>query len=85
MVGLLLLPDGYSVLLLAAERAEALIKSWYLASRSHNEPCYFLLYHRVVFFSMRESKGEIVNIHVTFSPHPSTMKCNFKASPEQNV
>lgn len=84
MVGLVLLPDGYSILL-PAGRAKALTKSWYLASRSHNKPCYFLLYHRVVFFSMRESKGEVVNIHVTFFPHPSTMKPNFKASPEQNV
>lgn len=72
MVGLVLLPAGYSVLLLLpAGRAEALIKSWYSASRYHNRPYYFLLYHRVVFFSVRKSKGEVVNVHVTFFTHPS--------------
>lgn len=86
MVGLVLLSDGHTVLLLPAGRAKALIKPWYLAFRSHNRPCYFLVYHRVVFLSMRKSKGEVVNTHVTFFPHPSpAMKFNFKTSPEQNV
>lgn len=87
MVSLVLLPDGYSVLLLLpAGRAKALSKSWYSASRSHNMPCYFLFNYRVVFFSMRKSKGEVVNIHVTSFPHPpSAMQSNSKAPPEQNV